>query len=187
MHTAFAHAAGKRDATGNEMNRFAGVRLSGLGQKRKNPARWHERCSYFRMKKIEKASVFTRFAQDAARSVGKPTASLLAFSTVIIWGVAGPWVRYDDTWQLVINTITSIVTFLMVFLIQNTQNRDSEAIHVKLDELIRIHAEANNKVLDLEELTQEELDILKNKYETLAEKARGKSARPRNSPGNSAM
>lgn len=93
-------------------------------------------------------------------------------AALIVWGVLGPFFGFSDTWQLVINTGTTIVTFLMVFLIQNTQNRDSEAIQVKLDELIRSHRSAHNALLDLEELEEKELDQIRSDYQKLAEKAR---------------
>jgi low affinity Fe/Cu permease len=118
-------------------------------------------------------SRFTRFARWASRAAGQPTAFIAAVLTLLVWGVSGPVFHYSDTWQLVINTGTTIVTFLMVFLIQNTQNRDSEALHVKLDELIRANAHARNALLDLEELEEEDLDRLREEYETLAERARG--------------
>jgi low affinity Fe/Cu permease len=92
-----------------------------------------------------------------------------------VWLVTGPLFRFSDTWQLVINTATTIVTFLMVFLIQNTQNRDTEAIQIKLDELIRATEGAHNALLDLEELAEDELDAFRKKYEALAEAARRES------------
>jgi len=103
--------------------------------------------------------------------MGHPLAFSAALVIVIGWAVLGPIFHFSDTWQLVINTGTTIVTFLMVFLIQNTQNRDSNAVQVKLDELIRT-SKAHNALLDLEELPQEDLDRIKLRYEKLAEKAR---------------
>src|SRR3954468_21520032 len=97
---------------------------------------------------------------------------MLAAAVVIVWAVSGPLFGFSDTWQLVINTDTTIVTFLMVFLIQNTQNRDAEAIQVKLDELIRALQGAHTVLLDLEELEEEELDRIRANYERLAERAR---------------
>lgn len=117
-------------------------------------------------------SKFTRFAQLAARWTGKPMAFLVAALTIVIWGAIGPFVGFSDTWQLVINTSTTIITFLMVFLIQNTQNRDSEAVQIKLDELIRAVSGAHNALLDLEELDEHELHKIRASYERLAEKAR---------------
>jgi low affinity Fe/Cu permease len=97
---------------------------------------------------------------------------MLAVAVIFVWGVTGPFFGFSDTWQLVINTGTTIVTFLMVFLIQNTQNRDTEALQVKLDELIRATKEADDCLLDLEELDDAELDRIRASYEALAEKAR---------------
>jgi low affinity Fe/Cu permease len=121
--------------------------------------------------KNQKNSFFTKFASSIARFSGNPLTFCLAFGTIIVWAVTGPVFKFSDTWQLVINTGTTIVTFLMVFLIQNTQNRDSEAIHLKLDELISVSKGANNELLNLEELTQDELDEIKKNYVELAEKA----------------
>src|SRR5215467_16162780 len=100
---------------------------------------------------------FARFAHAAARVAGSPTAFLLATSFILLWAVTGPAFGYSDTWQLVINTATTIITFLMVFLIQHTQNRDSRAVHLKLDELIRSVSSARNRLVNLEECTDEEL------------------------------
>jgi low affinity Fe/Cu permease len=114
---------------------------------------------------------FHRFARATARASGKPAAFALAISSIVIWAVLGPVFHFSDTWQLVINTATTIVTFLMVFLIQNTQNRDSEAMQLKLDELIRATKGCHNAVLDIEELSEDELDRLKTEYAQLAKKA----------------
>jgi len=103
---------------------------------------------------------------------GRPATFVVAVTVILGWAVTGPVFGYSDTWQLIINTGTTIVTFLMVFLIQNTQNRDSEAIQVKLDELIRATAEAHNALLDLEELEEEDLDRIRANYERMAEQAR---------------
>ncbi|HET6545863.1 MAG TPA: low affinity iron permease family protein [Rhodanobacteraceae bacterium] len=116
--------------------------------------------------------VFKRFAQAAARASGQPVTFLVAVAIVIVWGVSGPLFGYSDTWQLVINTGTTIITFLMVFLIQNTQNRDSEAVQIKLDELIRALEGAHNGLLDLEEMDVEMLESMRKRYRDLAEKAR---------------
>src|SRR5262245_24772926 len=110
-------------------------------------------------------SWFTRFAKSAARATGRPAAFLLAASVVLAWGITGPLFRFSDSWQLVINTGTTIVTFLMVFLIQNSQNRDSEAVQVKLDELLRVTQGAHNALLDLEELEERDLDQIRREYE----------------------
>ena len=117
-------------------------------------------------------SWFTRFAKWTARATGTPAAFAIAVSIIIVWGISGPIFSFSDTWQLVINTGTTIVTFLMVFLIQNTQNRDSEAIHVKLDELIYAIEGADNALLDMEELEEKDLDKIRDRYEKLAEEAR---------------
>src|ERR1044071_9628873 len=116
--------------------------------------------------------LFSSFSKAVARGTGHPIAFWAACSVILVWLGTGPIFGYSDTWQLVINTGTTIVTFLMVFLIQNTQNRDSEAIQVKLDELIRAMTGAHNALLDLEELTQEDLDKIRTRYVSLACKAR---------------
>jgi low affinity Fe/Cu permease len=118
------------------------------------------------------AGWFTRFANQAAQAAGHPTAFVLAALVVIVWAVTGPVFGFSDTWQLVINTGTTIITFLMVFLIQSTQNRDSAAIHLKLDELIRSHKSAHNSLLDLEQGDEEILVKLRERYGELAAKAR---------------
>jgi low affinity Fe/Cu permease len=107
-----------------------------------------------------------------ASVTGRPTTFLLAALTIVVWAATGPLFRFSDTWQLVINTGTTVVTFLMVFLIQSTQNRDAEAMHVKLDEIIRSLAGAKNELLDLEELEEADLDKIRASYEALARKAR---------------
>jgi low affinity Fe/Cu permease len=117
-------------------------------------------------------SVFGRFAKRAAHFVGHPIAFGLAVLIVLGWAMTGPFFGFSDTWQLVINTSTTIVTFLMVFLIQNTQNRDSAAMQVKLDELIRAIRGAHNALLDLEELDEQDLERLRAVYEALARRAR---------------
>ncbi len=117
-------------------------------------------------------SQFTRFAKWTSRATGHPTAFVAAMLIIVVWAVTGPIFGFSDTWQLVINTGTTIVTFLMVFLIQNTQNRDSEAMQLKLDELIRAVNGAHNGLLDLEELTEKDLERIKARYEALALKAR---------------
>jgi low affinity Fe/Cu permease len=110
---------------------------------------------------------FRRFAHKTSTSVGSPWAFVLALTTILVWAVTGPFFHFSDTWQLVINTGTTIVTFLMVFLIQNTQNRDAVAIHLKLDELIRALKGARNQLVDLEELSDEELDQLRREFQRL--------------------
>ena len=115
---------------------------------------------------------FARFAKGTSRAAGRPMTFMLAFSIVVIWAVTGPIFGYSDTWQLVINTGTTVVTFLMVFLIQHTQNLDAEAMQVKIDELIRATEGAHNALLDLEELDEEELDRIRAAYTKLASDAR---------------
>ena len=116
--------------------------------------------------------LFTRFAEWAARATGRPVATVLAFAVIVVWAATGPIFHYSDTWQLVINTGTSLVTFLMVFLIQNSQNRDTVALQIKLDELIRAVKPADNSLLNLEQLEADELDRIRERYSALAEKAR---------------
>jgi low affinity Fe/Cu permease len=115
---------------------------------------------------------FTRFSKAASRATGRPATFALAVFLVVAWALSGWVFDYSNTWQLVINTFTTVVTFLMVFLIQSTQNRDSEAMQVKLDELIRTTKGARNELLDLEELEEEDLDRIRATYEQLAERAR---------------
>jgi len=115
---------------------------------------------------------FTRFAKAVSRAAGRPGAFVIAVFVIIAWVLTGPMFDYSDTWQLVINTGTTIVTFLMVFLIQNTQNRDTEAIQVKLDELLRVTDGAHVALLDLEELDDRELARIRKTYEYLAARAR---------------
>jgi low affinity Fe/Cu permease len=117
-------------------------------------------------------SWFTRFARGAAHASGQPYAFGAAVGVVGLWALCGPLFGFSDTWQLVVNTATTIITFLMVFLIQNTQNRDTEALHVKVDELIRAVKGAQNQLLDLEELDDKEIDKMRQRYEKLAVKAR---------------
>ena len=118
------------------------------------------------------SSLFSRMAKWASRFTGRPLCFALAMLVVLAWVVTGPIFHYSDTWQLVINTGTTIVTFLMVFLIQNSQNRDTEAIQLKLDELIRSTRGAHNALLDLEELEERELDAFRKRYIALAKVAR---------------
>ena len=115
---------------------------------------------------------YARFTRAIARFCGRPIVFVLAVGTILAWIVTGPLFGFSDTWQLVINTATTIITFLMVFLIQSSQNRDTEAIQVKLDELIRATQGSHNALLDLEELGEEELDLFRNRYLALARAAR---------------
>jgi low affinity Fe/Cu permease len=117
-------------------------------------------------------SRFSSLAKWTARMAGRPVTFGLALGVILVWIFTGPLFGFGDTWQLVINTGTTIVTFLMVFLIQNTQNVDSEAMQVKLDELIRSVEGAHNALLDLEQLEESELDAIRSKYRRLAELAR---------------
>jgi len=115
---------------------------------------------------------FARFAKATARQSGHPVTFVLAVLVILVWAVTGPVFHFSDTWQLVINTGTTIVTFLMVFLIQNTQNRDSVAMQIKLDELLRAVKGAHTALADLEDLTEEELEQFKAHYVKLAEQAK---------------
>lgn len=119
-----------------------------------------------------KNSWYSRAAKAASRYTGRPATFFLALMVVLVWIVTGPLFGFSDTWQLVINTGTTIVTFLMVFLIQNSQNRDTYAIQIKLDELIRATQGAHNALLDLEELNEESLDAFRTRYGALASAAR---------------
>ena len=121
---------------------------------------------------MQQSKGFTRLAKAAARFTGRPLCFMLAVLLVLVWIVTGPLFSFSNTWQLVINTGTTIITFLMVFLIQNTQNRDTEAMQIKLDELIRATQGANNRLLDLEELEDRELEGFRDSYEALAQQAR---------------
>src|SRR5213593_2443473 len=114
---------------------------------------------------------FTRFAKATAREAGHPRTFGLAVLVVLVWACTGPLFRFSDTWQLVINTGTTIVTFLMVFLIQNTQNRDAKAAHLKLDEVIRALKGARNQLIDLEKLADEDLTSLEKQFERVRKKA----------------
>ena len=115
---------------------------------------------------------YSQFAKHAARFCGRPRVFMLAIAVIGTWILTGPLFGFSDTWQLVINTGTTVVTFLMVFLIQSTQNRDAEAMQVKLDELIRVTVGAHNRLLDLEELEEHELDAIRASYARLAHAAR---------------
>ncbi|HVO15525.1 MAG TPA: low affinity iron permease family protein [Alphaproteobacteria bacterium] len=128
---------------------------------------------------MRRQGVFARFANRAAAATGHPLAFGLALLTIVVWAVTGPVFGYSDTWQLVINTGTTIVTFLMVFLIQNAQNRDGKALQIKLDELIRALEGAHNALLDLEQLSDEDIDKARRKYCALAADARKKRSRGR--------
>jgi low affinity Fe/Cu permease len=115
-------------------------------------------------------AAFNTAAQWTSQQCGRASTFAVACMVIVVWAVTGPIFQYSDTWQLIINTGTTIVTFLMVFLIQNTQNRDSAVLHLKLDELIRVNESARNKLLDLEDLTEEELKRLKGSFTRLADR-----------------
>ena len=121
---------------------------------------------------MHRSGLFNRFAKWTAHVTGRPATFVVALGIIVVWAASGPLFGFSDTWQLVINTGTTIVTFLMVFLIQNTQNRDSAAMQIKLDELIRAIEGAHNALLDLEELTDAELERIRQKYEEIALQAR---------------
>jgi low affinity Fe/Cu permease len=121
--------------------------------------------------------LYTRATEWAARGSGHPMASTLAFLVILVWACTGPLFHYSDTWQLVINTVTTLVTFLMVFLIQSSQNRDTAALQIKLDEVIRVISKADNSLLSLEQLDEAEIERIRARYDKLAEMAR-KSGQP---------
>ncbi len=129
------------------------------------------------MRPTKPRSWFTRLTKWTAHAAGRPATFVISMSVVLLWAFTGPFFKYSDTWQLVINTSTTIVTFLMVFLIQSTQNRDGEAMQVKLDEIIRAVGNAKNELLDLEELEEEDLAEIRKTYADLARKARGAKGR----------
>jgi len=120
-------------------------------------------------------SMFRKFAEGSSRLAGSPWTFSAAVMIIVLWGISGPLFGFSDTWQLIINTSTTIVTFLMVFLIQNTQNRESKVVQLKLDELIKSIKEARNELIDLEDLSDEELESLQKQFERLRQ--RGSSDR----------
>src|SRR6476661_4922637 len=126
--------------------------------------------------------IFRRLAEKTAHAVGSYLAFLIALLTIVVWALTGSYFNYSDTWQLFINTGTTIVTFLMVFLIQNTQNRDSTAMQIKLDELIRAVGGAHNTMVSLEDAEEEELKAVKARYDELAARARARGAGDTGSP-----
>ncbi|MFY1663405.1 low affinity iron permease family protein [Pseudomonas sp. Pseu.R1] len=110
---------------------------------------------------------FWKFSERLSKWMGSPKTFLTAIALVVLWAASGPWFHYNDAWQLVINTSTTIITFLMVFLIQNTQNRDTDILHIKIDELLRVTKDAQNAVLSLDNLDQKELAALRKRYKAL--------------------
>ncbi len=122
----------------------------------------------------DKRSLFTRLSQATAHWAGKPQTFVVALAIIVVWAASGPLFGFNDTWQLVINTSTTIVTFLMVFIIQNSQNRDTAAMQIKLDELIARIEGAREELLDLEELDEEKLEKIRGEFEEIARKARSK-------------
>ncbi|MGF6492219.1 low affinity Fe/Cu permease [Luteibacter sp. 621] len=123
-----------------------------------------------------KQGLFTRMAMAVSKTAGEPVTFAIALLVVIVWAASGPIFGFGDTWQLVINTSTTIITFLMVFLIQASQNRDTEALQIKLDELINAVKGTNEALLDLEQLDEKELDRIRKVYLAKAEAARGNTA-----------
>lgn len=126
--------------------------------------------------------LFTRLASAASTAAGRPAAFVLAAMVVVVWAISGPIFQYSDTWQLVINTGTTIVTFLMVFLIQNAQNRDTKALQIKIDEILYSLKDAHNALLDLEELEDDELEKRRKKYCEVAKAARETLGEPDQEP-----
>ena len=125
--------------------------------------------------RFEPTPLFDRIANAVTRVAGSPLASIVAFLLIIVWAITGPIFNFSDTWQLVINTGTTIITFLMVFIIQQTQNKDTIALHLKLNELIACNEKASNRLIDIESLTEEELEVAKDFYVRLARLAEKES------------
>ncbi|SEM77988.1 Low affinity Fe/Cu permease [Mucilaginibacter gossypiicola] len=119
----------------------------------------------------QKKNLFERFSNWATAATGSSAAFIMAIAAIVIWLLTGPLAKYSDTWQLIINTGTTIITFLMVFLIQKSQNKDSKAIHLKLNELLAAHEGASNRMVDIEDLTEKELDHLHKFYQQLSDLA----------------
>lgn len=124
-------------------------------------------------KQQKQRSLFYKLAHQTSEAVGSPFASIAAFCVIIIWAITGPMFQFSDTWQLVINTSTTIVTFLMVFLIQNSQNRDAKAVQIKLDELIRSIQSARNEIIDVEDSSEEEIQHLQRNYSNMGNHFKG--------------
>jgi len=125
--------------------------------------------------KLKMARFYNKFSSKVTRATGRPLTLIIAFTVIIIWAVSGPIFQYSDTWQLVINTGTTIITFLMVFIIQQSQNKDTTALQLKLNELIAANEKASNRLIDIEDLTEEELLVLKKFYIKLADLAEKES------------
>ena len=125
-----------------------------------------------RKKRNTLSQILEQFSLKATKATGTSTAFIIALSVIIVWGVTGPLFHYSDTWQLVINTSTTIVTFLMVFLIQRTQNKDALAIHLKLNEIVAALEGASNNLIDVEDLTEEEIETLHKHYQRLVQMAK---------------
>src|SRR3990170_5577089 len=121
--------------------------------------------------KLRRARVFNNISTWVTRKVGSPGVSISAFIVIILWAISGPLFNFSNTWQLVINTGTTIITFLMVFIIQQSQNKDTAAMHLKLNELIASNEKASNRLIVVEDLTEEEIHVLKSFYSKLADKA----------------
>ncbi|MDH0748367.1 low affinity iron permease family protein [Pseudomonas sp. GD03842] len=121
---------------------------------------------------------FSKFAQALSKWTGSPRTFLLAVLLICVWAATGPLFHYNDTWQLIINTSTTIITFLMVFLIQNTQNRDTDQLHIKIDELLRVTKDAQNAVLSLDNLDQKELRALRKKYKAMGDQEEADHSAP---------
>jgi low affinity Fe/Cu permease len=120
---------------------------------------------------LKYSRAYGRFSNWVSRKAGSPAIMILAFLLIIVWGLTGPIFHFSNTWQLVINTGTTVITFLMVFIIQQSQNKDTAAIHLKLNELIACNKKASNRLVDIEDLTEEELLVLKRFYVELSDKA----------------
>ncbi len=130
-----------------------------------------KQINYIPKKKLHRARFFNRLSGWITRKAGSPVVSIMAFLVILIWAISGPVFNFSDTWQLFINTGTTVITFLMVFVIQQSQNKDTAAIHLKLNELIACHEKASNRLVDIEDLTEDEILLLKNFYIKLADKA----------------
>jgi low affinity Fe/Cu permease len=112
---------------------------------------------------------FEKISQNLSKMAGSPRTFQIALFMIVLWAASGPWFHYNDTWQLIINTSTTIITFLMVFLIQNTQNRDNDVLHIKIDELLRATQQAQNAVLGLDRLTAKELTAIRKQFQRMGE------------------